>query len=81
MQKYAAAHGDTAQIEACDYYYYAEKVKKDKFNFSEDDVRPYFALDSVVKNGIFFIANKLYGLTFERCPMLPSTTPRLRFMM
>jgi peptidyl-dipeptidase Dcp len=65
MQAYATAHGDTAKIEACDYYYYAEKVKMDKFSFSEDDVRPYFALDSVVKNGIFYCANKLYGLTFE----------------
>ena len=72
MQKYAAAHGDTAQIEACDYYYYAEKVKKEKFDFSEDDVRPYFALDSVVKNGIFFAANKLYGITFEEMPDAPN---------
>ncbi len=78
MQKYAAAHGDTAQIEACDYYYYAEKVKKEKFNFSEDDVRPYFALDSVVKNGIFFIANKLYGLTFEEMPDAPKYNPEVK---
>ena len=78
MQKYAAAHGDTAQIEACDYYYYAEKVKKEKFNFSEDDVRPYFALDSVVKNGIFFCANKLYGLTFEEMPDAPKYHPEVK---
>ena len=78
MQKYAAAHGDTAQIEACDYYYYAEKVKKEKFNFSEDDVRPYFALDSVVKNGIFFAANKLYGLTFEEMPDAPKYNPEVK---
>ena len=78
MQKYAAAHGDTAKIEACDYYYYAEKVKKEKFNFSEDDVRPYFALDSVVKNGIFFAANKLYGLTFEEMPDAPKYNPEVK---
>ena len=78
MQKYAAAHGDTAQIEACDYYYYAEKVKKEKFNFSEDDVRPYFALDNVVKNGIFFAANKLYGLTFEEMPDAPKYNPEVK---
>ena len=78
MQKYAAAHGDTAQIEACDYYYYAEKVKGEKFNFSEDDVRPYFALDSVVKNGIFFAANKLYGLTFEEMPDAPKYNPEVK---
>ena len=78
MQKYAAAHGDTAQIEACDYYYYAEKVKTEKFNFSEDDVRPYFALDSVVKNGIFYCANKLYGLTFEEMPDAPKYNPEVK---
>ena len=78
MQAYAAAHGDTAKIEACDYYYYAEKVKKEKFNFSEDDVRPYFALDSVVKNGIFFAANKLYGLTFEEMPDAPKYNPEVK---
>ncbi len=78
MQKYAAAHGDTAQIEACDYYYYAEKVKKEKFNFSEDDVRPYFALDSVVKNGIFYAANKLYGITFEEMPDAPKYNPEVK---
>ena len=78
MQKYAAAHGDTAKIEACDYYYYAEKVKKEKFNFSEDDVRPYFALDSVVKNGIFYAANKLYGLTFEEMPDAPKYHPEVK---
>ncbi len=78
MQAYATAHGDTAKIEACDYYYYAEKVKKEKFDFSEDDVRPYFALDSVVKNGIFFIANKLYGLTFEEMPDAPKYNPQVK---
>ena len=78
MQKYAAAHGDTAQIEACDYYYYAEKVKAEKFNFSEDDVRPYFVLDSVVKNGIFYCANKLYGLTFEEMPDAPKYNPEVK---
>ena len=77
MKQYAIAHGDTSKFEACDYYYYAEKVKKDKFNFSEDDVRPYFALDSVVKNGIFFIANKLYGLTFEEMPDAPKYNPEV----
>ena len=78
MQKYATEHGDTAQIEACDYYYYAEKVKKERFNFSEDEVRPYFALDSVVKNGIFFIANKLYGLTFTEMPDAPKYNPEVK---
>ena len=77
MQAYANAHGDTTAIQPWDYYYYAEKVKKDKFNFSEEDVRPYFCLDSVVKNGIFFIANKLYGLTFTEMKDAPKYNPEV----
>lgn len=42
MQKYADAHGGNFKIEGWDYYYYAEKVKKEKFNFDETEVRPYF---------------------------------------
>jgi len=79
MQAYANAHGDTAKLAGYDYYYYAEKVKKEKFNFSEDDVRPYFVLDSVVKNGIFFIANKLYGLTFTEMPDAPKYNKQVKF--
>jgi len=78
MQAYADAHGDSIKLDRWDYYYYAEKVKKEKFNFSEDDVRPYFCLDSVVQNGIFFIANKLYGLTFTEMPDAPKYNPEVK---
>ncbi len=77
MQAYANAHGDTAAIQPWDYYYYAEKVKKDKFNFSEEDVRPYFCLDSVVQNGIFYIAHELYGLTFTEMKDAPKYNPEV----
>lgn len=71
MQAYVDAHGGGFQLAPWDYYYYAEKVKKEKFDLSEDDVRPYFVLDSVVQNGIFFAANKLYGLTFTEMKDAP----------
>lgn len=77
MQHYADAHGGNFKIAAYDYYYYAEKVKKEKFNFSEDEVRPYFVLDSVVQNGIFYIAKKLYGLNFKVMPKAPKYNPEV----
>lgn len=77
MQAYADKHGDNIKIAAWDYYYYAEKVKKEKFNFSEDEVRPYFSLDNVVKNGIFYVANKLWGLTFTEMKNAPKYNPEV----
>lgn len=77
MQKYADAHGAGYKIEAWDYYYFAEKVKAEKYNFSEDDVRPYFKPENVVENGLFFLANKLYGLTFTKMPKAPKYNPEV----
>lgn len=76
MQAYAKEHGENITIEPWDYYYYAEKVKKDKYNFSEDQVRPYFHVDSVRK-GIFLLANKLYGITFTEMPNAPKYHPEV----
>ncbi len=74
MQALADARGDHITIEPWDYYYYAEKVKKQKFDISEDEVRPYFELEHV-KKGIFLMANKLYGLTFVEMPKAPKYDP------
>lgn len=77
MQAYADRAGAGITIEPWDYYYYAEKVKAEKFNFSEDQVRPYFELNSVVKNGIFYVAGKLYGLTFTEMKNAPKYNPEV----
>ena len=77
MQDYADAHGAHITIEPWDYYYYAQKVKQEKFNISEDEVRPYFELNSVVKNGIFYVANKLYGITFTEMKDAPKYNPQV----
>ena len=77
MQAYANKHGEKITIEPWDYYYYAEKVKKEKYNFSEDYVRPYFHVDSVRK-GIFTLANKLYGITFTEMPDAPKYHPDVK---
>ncbi len=77
MQKYANAHGANFNIEPWDYYYYAGKVKAERYSFSEDEVRPYFELNSVVKNGIFYVANKLYGITFTEIKDAPKYNPEV----
>lgn len=76
MQKYANAHGQNIKIEPWDYYYYAEKVKKEKFDISEDEVRPYFQLENV-RQGLFAMANKLYGITFTEMPNAPKYYPEV----
>lgn len=77
MQEYANKHGQNITIEPWDYYYYADKVKTEKFNFNEDAVRPYFQLDSV-RNGIFYMAKKLYGITFTELPNAPKYHPDVK---
>ncbi|MBR5117378.1 MAG: M3 family metallopeptidase [Muribaculaceae bacterium] len=77
MQKYADAHGANYKLEPWDYYYFANKVKAERYSFSEDEIRPYFELNSVVKNGIFYAANKLYGITFTEMKDAPKYNPEV----
>ena len=70
MQAVADEEGSGIKIEPWDYYYYAEKVRKKKYDLDENDVRQYFALDSV-RNGIFSMAERLYGVKFTEMPDAP----------
>ena len=76
MQAYADKHNAGIKIEPWDYYYYSEKVRKEKFDLDENDVRPYFCIDSV-RNGIFTMANRLYGVTFTEIPDAPKYNPEV----
>ncbi len=64
MQAVANAEGNDFKIAPWDYYYYAEKVRQQKYALDESALRPYFAVDSVRK-GIFAMAKRLYGVNFE----------------
>lgn len=77
MQKYVDNHGGNFKIAAWDYYYYAEKVKKEKFNFDENDVRAYFPIENVRK-GIFTMAERLYGITFKEVNNVPVYHPDVK---
>lgn len=70
MQALADRRGDKITIAPYDYYYYAEKVRADKYNLDENEVRPYFSVDSV-RNGIFNMAERLYGIKFTEKPEWP----------
>lgn len=63
--------GADFKLESWDWEYYAEKLRKAKYDLNENDTKPYFALDSVVKNGLFFMAKKLYGIDFKERTDLP----------
>ena len=65
LEKIAQRSGLNAQgLESWDWWYYAEKLRKEKFDFDENELKPYLSLDNV-RDGMFMVANKLYGITFE----------------
>jgi peptidyl-dipeptidase Dcp len=70
--------GANHELAPWDWEYYAEKVRKDRFAVDEAAVRPYFELDSVLKNGVFFTMNKLYGISFRERKDLPVYHPDVR---
>lgn len=77
MQAVANEEGNSFTIAPYDYYYYAEKVRQKKYDLEESKVREYFPLDSV-RNGIFNMAQRLYGVTFTEMPDAPKYNPEVK---
>lgn len=71
MQAIVDADKGGFQIAAWDWAYYAEKVRKAKYAFDESELKPYFEMDNVLRKGVFYMAEKLYGLTFKERHDLP----------
>ncbi len=65
-------------LTAWDWEFYAEKVRKQKYDLNEDDVKPYFELDHVLQNGVFYAAHELYGIRFEERKDIPVYQPDVR---
>jgi peptidyl-dipeptidase Dcp len=61
-----------------DWDHYAERIRKARYDLDEDQLKPYFELDNVLKNGVFFAANRLYGLTFKERKDIPVWQPDVR---
>lgn len=74
MQAIINREGGTFKLAPWDWWYYAEKLKKEKFNLDESELKPYFKLENV-RDGMFYVANQLYGITFTRRTDLPIYHP------
>ena len=70
--------GADFQLQPYDRFYYSEKMKKEMLNISEDEVKPYFNIDSVLINGVFYAANRVYGLTFKERTDIPTYHPDMQ---
>ncbi len=66
------------QVAAHDWDFYSEKVRRVRHDFDETQLRPYFELDSVLRNGVFFAASRLYGISFTERKDLPVYHPDVR---
>src|SRR5690606_16959400 len=64
MQAIAEREGATITIEPWDYLYYAEKVRQERYDLDQNEIKPYFELDNMI-NAVFWTAEQLYGLTFH----------------
>lgn len=70
--------GEEFELQPYDRFYYSAKMKKELLNISEDEVKPYFNVDSVLKNGVFYAANRAYGLQFKQRDDIPLYHPDMK---
>ena len=70
--------GPDFQLQPYDRFYYSAKMKKEVLDISEDEVKPYFNIDSVLVNGVFYAANRVYGLEFKERNDIPTYHPDMR---
>ena len=74
LQKLMDKEGKGEKLEAWDWWYYTEKLRKEQFNLEEEDLKPYFKLENV-REGAFTVANKLYGITLTKMEGVPVYHP------
>ena len=74
LQKLMDAEGKGEKLEAWDWWYYSEKLRKAKYNLDEEALKPYFKLENV-RQGVFDLATKLYGLKFKKLNDMPVYNP------
>lgn len=78
LQALIDAQNGGFKLEAYDWFFYAEQLRKQKYNFDENELKPYFELNSVITKGVFYAAEKLYGLKFVERHDLPVYDPDVR---
>jgi peptidyl-dipeptidase Dcp len=77
MQALINKEGKEFKLKSWDWWYYAEKLRKKKYNLEDSELRPYFKLDNV-RQGAFDVATKLYGITFHELVNIPKPHPDAR---
>lgn len=70
LQQIMDKEGKGEKLEAWDWWYYAEKLRQQKYNLNEDEIKPYFSQEDVQK-GLFYVVNKLYGITLTPTDTVP----------
>lgn len=78
LQAMIDATGASFPLSAGDWAYYTEKVRQARYAFDEGELRPYFELDRVLRDGVFYAATRLYGITFQERTDLPKYHPDTR---
>jgi peptidyl-dipeptidase Dcp len=78
MQKLIDAEAGGFKLQPWDWQYYSEQVRRAKYNLDESQIMPYFELNDVLQNGVFFAANRLYGITFKERHDIPVYQPDVR---
>ena len=66
------------RLQPWDWNFYSEQVRKARYDLDQAQVKPYFELNNVLQNGVFYAANQLYGLTFKKRPDIPVYQPDVR---
>jgi len=75
LQAVIDAEGSEFKLAAWDWTYYTEKVRSARFDFDRSQLKPYLEMNNVLVNGVFYAAEKLYGLSFKLRPDLPTYHP------
>ena len=75
LNEVIAAEGGDFEVQPWDWYRYANRIKAERYDLDEDAVMEYFQIDKVLEDGVFYMANQLYGLNFERRTDLPVYHP------
>jgi len=77
VEEFARQQGFKGKLERWDWSYYSEKLKNAKYSYNEEELKPYFQLEKVI-DGVFLLANKLYGLTFLPNGKIPVYHPDVK---
>jgi peptidyl-dipeptidase Dcp len=71
----ASSQGANFQPTAADWNFYAEQIRKQRYDLNQDELKPYFEIHKVLTDGVFYAANQLYGITFKERHDLPTWNP------